>query len=113
MRVAPFLRDMRGPAWRALVDEVTRAADASPQHLAFTLLIVRLSGCLTCHTDSYRAMRGCTVCAKQSIRRFREGDEALLAQFERALDEVMEHLAQEERALSEEAPAVSGGLFNG
>lgn len=81
MRVAPDLRDLRGNEWRALVDRVCQSPDASLDQLAFTLLLVRLSGCLTCHTYSYRALRGCTLCATHTIRRFRGEDEELIELF--------------------------------
>ncbi len=92
MRVAPMLRDLRGELWSALVDSVMNAPPASDQHLAFNLLMIELSGCLTCHTDSYRAMRGCTLCAQQAVRRFRGGDEELLRIYEDALIRVRTYL---------------------
>ncbi len=92
IRVAPLLRDLRGPVWRDLVDRVLLTPEASLDELAFCLMMVRLDSCLTCHTDSFRAMRGCTNCATQVIRRFRGEDEELIEFFERAREEVMEHL---------------------
>jgi hypothetical protein len=92
MRVAPLLRDLRGPVWRSLVDSAGRAPDASLEQLAFTLLLVRLDGCLTCHTDSYRAMRGCTTCATQTIKRYRGSDEDLVLLFESAKEDVTAYL---------------------
>ena len=92
MRVAPKLRNARGPAWRDLVDRVVKEPEASLAHLGFTLLFVRLSGCLTCHTDSYRAMRGCTACSIHAIRRFRGDDRDLIALYERAKGEVEAYL---------------------
>jgi hypothetical protein len=92
MRVAPKLRNARGPAWRDLVDRVSREPEASLSHLGFTLLFVRLSGCLTCHTDSYRAMRGCTACSIHAIRRFRGDDQDLSNLYEQAKAEVEEYL---------------------
>jgi hypothetical protein len=92
MRVAPLLRDLRGPVWRSLVDSAWLAADASLEQLAFTLLLVRLDGCLTCHTDSYRAMRGCTTCATQAIKRYRGSDEDLALLFESAKEDVAAYL---------------------
>lgn len=88
MRVAPDLRDLRGKKWRALVERVCRSPDASLDQLAFTLLLVRLSGCLTCHTYSYRALRGCTLCATHTIRRFRGEDEELIELFMSARSDV-------------------------
>jgi hypothetical protein len=92
MRVAPMLRDLRGPDWQVLVDRAWRAPDASLDQLAFTLLLVRLDGCLTCHTDSYRAMRGCTMCASQTIKRYRGSDEDLMVLFESAKEDVVAYL---------------------
>lgn len=89
MRVAPTLRDLRGKAWARLVDQATEAPEGSTDQLAFSLLLIRLSGCLTCHTDSYRAMRGCTACATLTIRRFRGEDADLIALFERARNDVL------------------------
>lgn len=96
-RVAPLLRDLRGAAWRRLVDRVSNAPEASLDQLAFCLMMVRLDSCLTCHTDSYRAMRGCTVCATQAVRRFRGSDAELVAYFHRARDEVAMHMRKGSR----------------
>jgi hypothetical protein len=93
MRVAPDLRDLRGRPWQLLVDRVCAAPDASVEHLAFTLMIIRMSNCLTCHTHSYRALRGCTTCATQSIRRFRGDDNELLALYQDAFEEVSVRLS--------------------
>jgi len=92
MRVAPKLREARGRSWRRLVDRVSKEPEASLSHLGFTLLFIRLSGCLTCHADSYRAMRGCTACSIHAIRRFRGNDHDLVKLYERAKGEVEEYL---------------------
>jgi hypothetical protein len=88
MRVASQLRSARGYSWQRLVDQVLRSEEGSQERLAFSLLFVRLSGCLTCHADSYRAMRGCTLCAKQAVRRFRGNDSELIALYRCAQEEV-------------------------
>ncbi len=92
MRVAPQLKDLRGEIWEDLVSRALRAPEASPEQLAFSLLLIRIDGCLTCHTDCYRAMRGCTACAVTSVRRFRGEDEELLEMYEEALADVNAHL---------------------
>ncbi len=89
MRVAPQLRDLRGEQWRQLVDQAAAAPDASPQQLAFSLVMIRQCGCLTCHPDSYRAMRGCTLCSMQAVRRFRGDDADLLRLAQEAQAEVL------------------------
>jgi hypothetical protein len=92
MRVTPNLRNLRGEAWQRLVERVLTEQDASLNQLAFSLLLVRLSSCLTCHTDSYRAMRGCTICATQVIRRYKGEDAELIALFEQARQDVSKFL---------------------
>jgi hypothetical protein len=95
MRVAPALRDLRGETWARLVRRAAQAPDASADALAFSLMLIRLSGCLTCHTDSYRAMRGCTACATLTVRRFRGDDSELVALFEKARSEVVGYIRHE------------------
>jgi hypothetical protein len=77
MRVAPRLRDLRGALWQATIDRAIQSKDASQEQLALSLVMIRLAGCMTCHPNSYRAMRGCTTCAMATIRRFRGEDEDL------------------------------------
>ncbi len=99
MRVAPALRDLRGRRWRRLVDRAVQAPDAALDQLAFSLMMIRLAGCLTCHPDSYRALRGCTACATQVVRRFRGEDEELAAHFQRAKTDVSLFLSGERLVL--------------
>ena len=87
-RVTPSLSDLRGKAWRELVDRASRAGEGSLEDLAFSLMMIRLDGCLTCRADSYRAMRGCTTCARQAINRFKGTDEQLLERYELARRDV-------------------------
>jgi hypothetical protein len=110
MRVAPHLSTLRGDLWRELVDRVSSQPDASLEQLAFTLMIVRLSSCLTCHTDSYRAMRGCTICATQVIRRFRGDDTELLKLFETARLDVEEHMANQNEFNRDVLVTLDGGI---
>ncbi len=91
-RIISILSGSRGEAWNALVERVAAQADSSPDQFAFVLLMVRLNGCLTCHADAYRAMRGCTECARQAVRRFKGSDEELLQMFAQALEEVTAYL---------------------
>lgn len=88
------LRRARGPQWQALVQRVLTLPATHEETLAFMLLMVRLDGCLSCETDSYRAMRGCSACALQALRRFKGDDTALLAQYHAALTDVREFAAQ-------------------
>lgn len=93
--VTPLLRDMRGEEWRNLVDRVTSLPDNHPEVLAFTLMMIRLNGCMECETDSYRAMRGCAMCTTQTLRRSRAGDKQLLEAYSRALADVQEFAVEQ------------------
>lgn len=88
LRAIPYLRDLRGDAWRNLVDRVLSEEARNYESLAFVLMMVRLGSCTSCQADSYRAMRGCSQCAVQTIRRYRGGDDELIEQYEEALCEV-------------------------
>lgn len=109
MRVTPHLRNLRGELWRELVDQVRTLPPTSLDQLAFGLLLVRLSGCLTCHTHSYRALRGCTLCATHSVRRFRGDDTELLRLFEEARADVAKYLEEDPKDMRIVDTSLSGG----
>jgi hypothetical protein len=92
IRVAEDLKDLRGKPWATLVEQVCSSPETSVDRLAFSLLLIRLSSCLTCHTHSYRALRGCTFCASQSVRRYRGDDQDLIEMFETARTEIEAYL---------------------
>jgi predicted peroxiredoxin len=89
-RVIPELRDLRGAAWRKLVDQVREQAETEPDQVAFVLMMARVDGCMTCNADSFRAMKGCTLCAQDAVRRFRGDDKELLDMFKDASKELDE-----------------------
>lgn len=91
-RVIPSLRHLRGSNWKNLVESVADQIDGEADTLAFSLMMIRLAGCMTCHADSYRAMRGCTACAQQTVCRFRDTDEGLIKLFKRAQKDVEDYL---------------------
>ena len=94
-RVIPSLRGLRGEAWLGLVDQVTQQEPDSLDRLAFVFLMVRLSGCPTCHANSYRAMSGCTQCASQAVHHYRGSDGDLLGLFDDARLEIQRYLGTE------------------
>jgi hypothetical protein len=91
-RVIPALRYLRGESWQRLVDCVLTDEETSLELLAFVLLMVRLSGCITCDSDAYRALHGCTLCAKQAVARYRGSDEDLSALYQVARTEVESYM---------------------
>jgi hypothetical protein len=84
MRVIPLLRELRGGAWRDLVDHVMDPETPIEEQLGFVLMMVDLCSCSTCNSYSYRAMRGCTVCASSTIQRFRDDDKALISKHKKS-----------------------------
>jgi hypothetical protein len=87
-RVIPELEDLRGDPWRKLVKDIATLPETDARSLAFSLMMIRLDGCLTCQCDSYRAMRGCTLCAKTTIGRFKGNDRELLKKYKEAQADV-------------------------
>jgi hypothetical protein len=92
-RSIPQLRDVAGAEFRTLVDHVAGLPEAHPESLAFTLMMIRLAGCLECETDSFRAMRGCTLCAQQTLRRYKSNERELIKLYKTALRDITEYLA--------------------
>lgn len=106
-RCVVALKRMRGPEWQALVSRIADLPDTHEESLAFALMMIKLTGCLNCDLDSYKASLGCCTCAKRAINAFKGSDKVLLRKFEEAKSELAEYLAAHESALSrqEDAPA--------
>jgi hypothetical protein len=88
--VISSLKDLRGEAWRRLVERVASLPECHEETLAFMVMMTRLNGCVTCETDSYRAMRGCAACTFQTLRRFKGSDDELLKKYHTALADIRE-----------------------
>ncbi|MCS6910392.1 MAG: hypothetical protein NZM11_07470 [Anaerolineales bacterium] len=104
-KAIPQLRDACGPEWRKLVEHVSELEEGHPESLAFTLMMIRLDGCLDCETDSFRAMRGCALCALQTLRKYRKNEKELLRLYKEALKEVQSHLKRRGAPAPTEVPA--------
>lgn len=90
VRAIRSLRNLRGPEWRALVDQVSQhESEQHPDVLAFILMMVRQNSCLTCHPHTFRAMRGCMVCAQQIIARYKGTDQELIQSWETTRQEIL------------------------
>lgn len=88
LRLASVLSDLRGDDWKSLTEQVSGSIATRPEKIAFVLMIIRLSGCIGCNANSYRAMRGCAACACLTIRRYRNSDHELLHLYEQTKNEV-------------------------
>ena len=113
MRVTPQLRDLRGELWRNLIDRVLASTEESIDHLAFSLLIIRMCNCIDCHTNSYRALRGCTICAKHAVMRSRENDSSLVQWYDRAFQDVNEFIQNGREIVDEMYKPIIGDNQNG
>lgn len=88
-RVIPELRDERdGAEWHELVERVSALDKMEDDRLAFLLMMIKINSCVTCHADSFRAMRGCTQCSQQNVKRYRGTEKALLKEFTKAQKEI-------------------------
>jgi hypothetical protein len=91
-RLIVELKDLRGDLWRELVERVFSLPETDPGSLAFCLTMIRLSGCLTCFSGSYRFMRGCYLCTQQAVARYQGTDEELLQLYERSKHDLGRYL---------------------
>ena len=95
LRVIPQLKTLRNPEWAELVERIQGGNCTRTEKYAFVLMLVRMSGCVSCNSDSFRAMRGCTTCAKQTIKRYRGSDPELIEQFRVVQKEVEQYLKKQ------------------
>jgi hypothetical protein len=75
-----------------LVDRAAKAPETDPDSLAFTLMMIRLDGCIKCHEGSFKYMRGCQVCAVQTVMQFKGTDADLLVLYQKALHDTDAYL---------------------
>lgn len=94
-RLIGSLRNLRGAEWAALVDRVAKLSETDPDSLAFSLMMIRLGGCVKCHEGSFKYMRGCQLCATQTIMQFKGTDADLLALYRKAQRDIDAYLAGE------------------
>ena len=97
-RVIESLKDLRGSEWDDLLEEVQGLPEDHPDHLAFVLMMTKLNGCMTCNSDSFRAMRGCTQCSILNVRRYRGSEKQLLLQIEKARKEITKKLEAKQKS---------------
>jgi len=98
-RCIPQLRNLRGEKWARLVERVSGLPDQHEDVLGFSLMVIRLSSCLTCDLDSYRASLGCCTCARRSVSGFKGSDDEIIRLFEEAREEVRRYLARDDLPL--------------
>jgi hypothetical protein len=82
------LRGLRGPEFDSLIEHILTLPETHEEVLAFLLMMINLNACISCETDSYRAMRGCAACGQQTLRRYKGTDDELLTLYTKALEDV-------------------------
>jgi hypothetical protein len=85
-----------------MVERIVELPDTHEDSLAFALMMIKLTGCLNCDLDSYKASLGCCTCAKRAINAFKGSDKALVRKFEEAKVELADYLKEHEIALDVE-----------
>jgi hypothetical protein len=94
--VVPGLKNLRGRIWQELIERIINLDYLAKDRLAFILMMVNLSGCVTCQADSFKAMRGCAQCASLTIKRFRGNEQDLLLKFKESRLDIDQYF-QEDR----------------
>lgn len=97
LRLARRLTESRADEWKKLINQVSKIDGCNINSLSFQLMIVRLTGCANCDSDSYRAMRGCEFCAKQTLKRYKGTDSDLMNVFHHTKEEIKDYLQNREQ----------------
>jgi len=91
-RAIESLLKLRGEKWERLIKEVLEKDPTDPDKIAFVLFMVRLGGCTTCQSDSFRSMRGCIICSTTSIKRYKGSDQNLINLYNEAKIDVINYM---------------------
>lgn len=94
LRAIEPLRNLRSDRWEGLVSNLVELPENSPERIAFVLLMVRISGCTTCQSDSFRAMRGCVACAMTTIKRYKGSDQNLIDLYDEARMDIDKYMKE-------------------
>lgn len=94
-RAIEYLQDLRSERWKNLVKSLIDLEPTNPDRIAFVLMMVRIGGCTSCQSDSFRAMRGCIVCSSTTIKRFKGNDQTLIELYKEAKKDVVKYMNEE------------------
>jgi hypothetical protein len=86
------LSKLRGEKWGELISSLVELDPTSLERIAFVLFMVRLGGCITCQSDSFRAMRGCVICSSNTIKRYKGKDQNLINLYNEAKIEMSNYM---------------------
>lgn len=88
------LRKLRGERWESLISSLIELQPINPARIAFVLFMVRIGGCTTCQSDSFRAMRGCILCSSTTIKRYKGNDQNLIDLYNEAKKDVTKYMKE-------------------
>ena len=94
LRVLPMLRSFRGDEWRQIIDKVINGNANIIEEVAISMVMIEVAGCLTCNSDSFRAIKGCTKCAKHALSKSKRSDQELLEIYETAKESVKAYITK-------------------
>ncbi len=94
------LSDIRDTEWKGLVDRISDYPDTHADSLAFALVIIQLSGCLSCGPGSFRHLKGCLACSRQAVGSFKGSDAELIQMFEDARQDVLKFLGENDKQIA-------------
>jgi hypothetical protein len=90
--VTPLLADARGESWRELTQYLAPLEEEHEDCLAFSLMMIRLCGCVSCQPGGYRLSLGCGTCAFRTVANVKGSDIHLLKEYNAARHEVLQFL---------------------
>jgi len=86
------LVDVGDGQFQSLVRLVADLPETHEDALAFSLMMIRLCGCLRCNPGSYRASLGCSACGRRIIGMIKESDDSLMVHFQKAMEDLRRYL---------------------
>jgi hypothetical protein len=93
-RAIEMLVNIRGEHWENLLNSLVNMEPTNPDKIGFVLMMVRLSGCTSCQSDSFRAMRGCLLCSTTTIKRYKGSDQTLIDLYTQAKKDVVKYMRE-------------------
>ena len=99
----PKLGRMRGRRWSRLVERVANLPATDPEHMAYTLMMRRLSH-LVGPRDSHVCFEpGCVTCALDVLKRYQGSERDLMQEYHTTLNEVKAFVVQSEAIVARRA----------
>ena len=90
------LRKLKGEEWMKLSESIARLPETHVDALAFSHMMIKLCGCLSCDLGSYKAALGCSACSQRTVNALRDTDQQLTKRFEKSRWEVIRFLDEVE-----------------